>query len=569
MKRFYLVPLMALLFAPPSRAQDPVGIDFSPPVRDTIRTRGIPDSVLSRAITQFNATGTTRITGNFDLAAGNVSSGTQALYRGQFRIDGRVDGDVLVVNGDVRVTAGGEIRGTVTVLGGQLLIDDGGTVMGGRIEYTGPAPLALGPDGRLVRQAIRRALTDYTSATATFSLGPFETTLHAEPGVYNRVEGFPIEFGPSFVWNRDRNTRLTLDMVGVVRTATDATDSRGTLGWRGSLAATRYGARPLTVRLLAGSVISATADQPYQQLESGLGAFFLRRDFRDWYADKSVGLAVEWLFRPTLRLSALVRQSRERSVNAVDAFSLLRGDEAWRPNPLVDDGKYLTFGGGAVLDTRDDPRRPTTGWFLRGDLRYVTSNELTPVSLPAEIRSVLPTTGYDALETEFDLRRYQRLGPEQSLHLRLAGAGWLAGNRLTIQRRRALNGGDPMSGYGFRALNCDRRRRSDPAIPALCDRQMVVQVEYRRTLDLNLSTRIGNTTFGLQRPDLVVFGDAGSAWLAGADAGRVPSDRIQSIAEWRSDIGVGIDAGSFGVYLAKALADPDPVRFGLRFSRRF
>ncbi len=569
MRRFCLAPLIALLLAPPIAAQDPIGIDFSPPARDTTRTRGIPDSLLTRAIAQFNAVATTRISGNFDLAAGNVSFGTQALYRGQLRIDGRVDGDVLVVNGDVRVTSSGEIRGTVTVLGGQLLIDAGGTVTGNRIEYPGPAPLALGPDGRLVRQAIRRALTDYTSASATFAMGPFETTLRAEPGIYNRVEGFPIEFGPSIVWNRDDRTRLTLDLTGIVRTATDATDSRGTLGWRGSLAATRRGTHPLTIGVRAGSIISSTADQPYQQMESGLGAFFLRRDYRDWYADKFVGITADWTLRPSLRVTALVRQSRERSVNAVDAFSLLRGDEPWRPNPLVDDGKYLTFGGGAVLDTRDDPRRPSTGWFLRGDLRYVTSGELTPVSLPTEIRSVLATTGYDALETEFDVRRYQRLGPEQSLHVRLAGAGWLAGNRLTIQRRRALNGGDPMSGYGFRALNCDRRRRSDPAIPALCDRVMAVQVEYRRTLNLNLATRIGSTSLGFQRPDLVIFGDVGSAWLAGAGAGRVPSNRIQSIAEWRSDLGVGLDAGSFGVYLAKALADPDPVRLGLRFTRRF
>ena len=98
---------------------------------------------------------------------------------------------------------------------------------------------------------------------------------------------------------------------------------------------------------------------------------------------------------------------------------------------------------------------------------------------------------------------------------------------------------------------------------------MVVQVEYRRTLGLNLSTRIGNTAIGLQRPDLVLFGDAGSAWLAGSGAGRVPNGRIQSIAEWRSDIGIGLDAGNFGVYLAKALPDAEPVRFGVRMMRRF
>lgn len=564
-----LVTLGVLLLAPPLAAQDPVGIDFSRPASTDPKVREIPDSVLDRAMAQYNAPGTTRISGTVELPAGNVWRGPQALFRGQLRIDGRVEGDVLVVNGDVRITASGVVTGGVTVLGGRLLVDAGGTVGGAQVEYPATARLTLTVDGRLMRQAGRRALSDYTSASRTFVWRGFRTTLRAEPGSYNRNEGFPLEFGPSISWDRDERTELTLNLTGILRTASDPTESRGTLGWRGSLAAKRAGAHPLTIGLRAGSVIAPVADRPYQTLESGLGAFFLRRDFRDWYAQKSIGIFADLTLSPTLLASASIDQSRERSVSAVDAFSVLRSGEAWRPNPLIDDGKYTTWAAGLTYDTRDDRRRPTSGWYLRSDLRYVTSGELTPVSLPVEIRTAMPTTNYDALEMDLDVRRYQRLGPEQSLHVRLTGGGWLAGNRLTIQRRRAMNGGDPLAGYGFRAVNCDRRRRPDPALPALCDRQLAVQVEYRRTIDVNLSTRVGNTTIGLQRPDLVLFGDAGSAWLAGPQAGRVPSGRIQSIAEWRSDIGIGIDAGSFGLYLAKALPDNDPIRLSIRFTRRF
>jgi len=564
-----LVLLATLMLAPPLAAQDPVGIDFSRPAADSSRRREIPDSVLVRAMAHYNDPSTTRVSGNVELPLGNVWRGTQALHRGQLRIDGRVEGDLLVINGDVRITGSGVVTGSVTVLGGRILVDGGGTVGGAQVEYPETAPLTLTPDGRLIRQAPRRSLTDFTSASRTFTWRNFETTLRADPGSYNRVEGFPLEFGPSVVWHRDEQSRVVLDLVGIVRTASDPTESRRTLGWRGRLAAMRGGKYPMTIGLRGGSVIAPVADQPYQTIESGLGAFLLRRDWRDWYASRTVGVFADLTLRPTLHLSAGVDQSRERTVSAVDAFSLLRGNEAWRPNPLVDDGKYLTFSGSATYDTRDDRRRPTSGWYLRSDLRYVTSDELTPATLPQEIRTAMPTSNYDALEMDLDLRRYQRLGPEQSLHLRLTGGGWLAGNRLTIQRRRAMNGTDPLAGYGFRFVNCDRRRRPDPALPALCDRQLALQVEYRRTLGLNLSSRIGNTTVGLQRPDLVIFGDAGSAWLAGAGAGRVPSDRIQSIAEWRSDIGVGLDVGTFGVYVAKALADPEPIRFGLRVTRRF
>ncbi|MBK6493912.1 MAG: BamA/TamA family outer membrane protein [Gemmatimonadetes bacterium] len=564
-----LVTLGALLLAAPLAAQDPVGIDFSRPAASDAKVREIPDSVLDRAVAWYNAAGTTRISGTVELPAGNVWRGPQALYRGQFRIDGRVEGDVLVVNGDMRITASGVVTGSVTVLGGRLLVDAGGSVGGAQLEYPTTARLTLTVDGRLMRQAGRRALSDYTSASTTFTWRNFQTTLRANPGSYNRVEGFPVEFGPSVIWDRDDLTQLKFDLTGILRTASDPTDSRSTLGWRGSLAVKRAGAHPLTFGLRGGAVVAPVADRPYQTLETGLGAFFLRRDFRDWYAQRSIGVFAEMQLRPTVLASASIDVSRERSVSAVDAFSILRSGEEWRPNPLIDDGRYRTFAGGVTYDTRDDRRRPTSGWYVRSDLRYVTSGELTPVSLPVEIRTAMPTSNYDALEMDLDVRRYQRLGPTQSVHMRLTGGGWLAGNRLTIQRRRAMNGADPLAGYGFRAVNCDRRRRPDPALPALCDRQLAVQVEYRRTLDIDLSTRLGNTTIGLQRPDLVIFGDAGSAWLAGPGAGRVPSGRIQSIAEWRSDVGIGMDAGSFGLYLARALPDNEPIRFGIRFSRRF
>ncbi len=569
MTRTGLLTIGTLLLAWPAAAQDPIGIDFSRPATDTIPRREIPDSILSRAIAHYNAPGTTRVSGNVELPAGNVWRGRQALHRGQFRIDGRVEGDLVVINGDVRITPSGVVTGDILVLGGRILVDDGGTVGGTPLEYAIPAPLTLSPDGMLMRQSARRALSDYTSASRSFTWRNTVTTLHLDPGNYNRVEGLPIELGPSLVWYRDDQTRLTMDLTGIIRTSADPTGSRGRLGWRGRAAVVHGGPRSITFGVRAGSVIAPVADQPYQMVESGLGAFLFRRDFRDWYAMRSFGLFTDITLSPKLQLSLGVDRSREETVNAVDAFSVLLGSEEWRPNPLIDDGRFLTQSLGATYDTRDDRRRPTSGWHIRGVLHRVQSNSLTPVSLPQEIRPGLPTTGYDALDIDVDVRRYQRLGPDQSLHLRLLGGGWLSGNSLTIQRRRALNGGDPMAGYGFRAINCDRRRRPDPAQPALCDRQLIVQAEYRRTLGIDLSTRIGNTTLGLQRPELVLFADAGSAWLAGDGAGRVPSGRIQSIAEWRSDIGVGLDAGSFGIYVARSLVDSEPFRFGFRLSPRF
>ena len=51
--------------------------------------------------------------------------------------------------------------------------------------------------------------------------------------------------------------------------------------------------------------------------------------------------------------------------------------------------------------------------------------------------------------------------------------------------------------------------------------------------------------------------------------GKSRSDRIPSFREWRADVGIGLDAGQIGAYLAKSLSQGEPVRFLVRLQRRF
>lgn len=260
---------------------------------------------------------------------------------------------------------------------------------------------------------------------------------------------------------------------------------------------------------------------------------------------------------------------RERTAQAGDPFSVLRNNVGWRPNPLADDGRFRRLALGYELDSRDDSVHTSSGWWLRATLRRVSSSDLSPLSLPTSIRAPLPFTGYASSAFELDARRYLQLGPTASLHLRVLARGWLAGNPLLAQDRRAMGGADVLPGYQFRAVNCETRRTPDPSAPALCDRQVGLQAEYHRELDLNLSTRIGRYSLGLDHPSLILLADAGTAWLSGDGPGRVPSNRIQNLSEWRSDVGVGLDNHWVALYLAKSLADPGPVRLTIRLRQRF
>ena len=66
-----------------------------------------------------------------------------------------------------------------------------------------------------------------------------------------------------------------------------------------------------------------------------------------------------------------------------------------------------------------------------------------------------------------DLRRYARLTPGLQVNGRIRAEGWIAGDRLPIQRRVSLGGLDLLPGSDFRAFTCAPRGFSDPAMPAL------------------------------------------------------------------------------------------------------
>ena len=538
--------------------------------RDTTPVRAIPDSVLRAAITSYNRQDAIRIWADATFPAGKVLPGPLVAYSGRIRLDGQVNGDVVIINGDLLVASTGRITGALTVLGGRLIVEDGAQIGGTQVWYPEVAPVARTADNSLVIRSRTRTLAELASSNVSIELGPVVATLDAGLGTYNRVEGLPIRVTPRFVWQRDEHTAVRLDLAGILRTASDPSGTRPAIGWSGQLSTSRTGVKvPITVGFAARQLVAPMTSQAFTPLESAVSTLVFHEDFRDWYARRGWGLFADWKPTKQLGVHGTFDNDRERTDHAADPFSVLRNDEAWRPNPLADDGRFRRLALGVEVDTRDDSLRTSAGWWLRARLRRVTSSDLSPLSLPTSIRSQMPFTDYASNAVELDVRRYLQLGPTASLHLRLLARGWLSGDPLLTQDRLSMGGGDVLPGYRFRDVNCDTRRTPDPSKPALCDRQMAFQAEYHRELDLNLSLRVGRYTLGLNHPSLVLFGNTGSAWLSGDSAGRVPNNRIQKISEWQSDVGVGLDNRWVAVYVAKSLVNAGPVRLTLRLRPRF
>jgi hypothetical protein len=574
--RLLLAGLMLMLASPLGAQDSVIVIDPNAPATDSVVRAGPPPEVISELIALYNDSGSTRMQGDVTLPAGSRFEGSLALFRGSLRIAGRVSGPVTVANGTLYLLPGASVQGEILVVGGRLIRSEQVEHFGRERVYWDAAPVIRTAEGWLALRERRRSLTDLATARTTFQVGRIRTTLSlATGGTYNRIEGLPLLFGPLFELRPSSSTYARIDLRGILRTAGQA-DDRSDFGYVARADFRVVGREEYGVSGRVYSQIDPFEDQPLSSSESGWSAFLLQRDYRDFFQRKGVAGTIYVQPHRAWRFELGMSRDAQRSVRITDPCSLFQNSDQWRRNPLIDDGHYFTTGVQVDFDTRNDRDRPTTGWMIRTRFEHLTSDDIAPIALPLTVRPNPQTGGgYSSGRLSLDARRYARLTPKLQVNARVRADGWVEGDRLPIQRRASLGGPDLLPGFDFRAFTCAPRGFSDPADPALCDRMIVTQLEVRTRVGLNLGYRLPDREggrgrlIGIEEADLVVFGDAGKAWLAGSGPGQVPVNRLPVLDEWAFDAGVGLDAGGIGAYLAKSLSEQEPVKFVVRLQRRF
>src|SRR5215510_6631555 len=112
-----------------------------------LQARTLPRLVSEEVIRLYNDAGTTRLVGRTRLPRGNEWRGNVAVRNGPVLVAGRVQGSLVVINGDLVFDTGAEVTGNVVVVGG-IVEDSAKARVGGEVrEYREPLLYRLRREG--------------------------------------------------------------------------------------------------------------------------------------------------------------------------------------------------------------------------------------------------------------------------------------------------------------------------------------------------------------------------------------------------------------------------------------
>lgn len=553
-----------------------------PPDPLALRDAGLPRRVAEHVAAVFEDPATTRWEGGRRLEADEVVTGNVAARGGLVVLAGRIEGELVVVDGDVEFLPGGAVSGDVTVVWGEMRGVTGASV-GGTLTVYGRADRTDEPEWE--RERRRWHVGAYWRGPRLVA-GDARLVVELGPN-YNRVEGLPVSIGPR-IETSGRNP-LRVEALAIVRTEGDRPLDAEQIGY--SLRAEQFlgGQREVRVGLAGRSVVSPIETWQVSNLEASLAAVVLHRDQRD-YVERT-GWAAYTRFTPRhlpLDVTLEYRDEDHDVAAAGDPWALFGG--TWRPQPLVAEGRVRSIVGEATLDLRDrEDDFLSDGWYVSAAIHRGLDGtlEIPAAFLPAVDDGpgiLVPATPVDAgFTTGFlDVRRYNRVGPAASLDFRAVLGGSLSESALPPQYQHALGGAGTLPGYGLFHADCAARNARvtldpDGAGPVFfprygCDRIALLQAEYRGGLHFGFA-------WGDDDDDWDDWGfdwDADLTWSLFFDAARGwafngsdPVARVDTGALYDAGAGLILD-DDIGIYAAVPLNGRDRgPRIFLRLGRRF
>lgn len=543
----------------------------------------LPLHVSQEVVAFFGDPDATVMDGDFEVLGEELTVGPLAILEGTLTVAGLVEGDVMVINGNVLVTPGGQIDGDLTVIGG-MLEGDAESVTGRVTVYRERYEFER------VRRTDRRSPYGFQIDYEDRRWARSKLSIRSEVN-YNRVEGLPVMVGPVFQSGRSVNTRF--DGMAIYRTASGFRLDADEMGYFVRLEQNVGLSNRFTLTGTAHSLIEPIDRWRLDDFEASMGTLLLHRDYRDYYEREGFSLSGR-LRVPAAGLFMNVEYRDEDHAFAApigDPWTLRNEDRRWRPQPLVAEGRLRSVSGELTVDDRNDSDNPSDGWYFSAQATFGLGGDLAvPEYLEAETRPTQLAAPSRVMGTDmrtglFDLRRYTRLGPDSDFRIRGMWAGSLDDQPLPPQFQHALGGLGSLPGHDLLSLDCSARDREfsvaspsgdrTPVFPSYgCDRVAMFQAQYRGGFSVGWGSDGNDWADDWDwypavefSPSWTVFFNAARGWTLSqpGDPGYFGPD-----TDTEMDAGAGFYIGGLGFYWAWPITGGDRNgTFFIRLEHRF
>lgn len=555
-------------------AQDPRALpDLPRDVEDRIREMRSDPEALHR-------------TGPVTIPSDSTVGSDLVVDGGTLTLNGHARGDVLVLHGDLALGAGARVDGDVLVVGGEIRGIESATV-GGTL-------LAYGPAGQ--RDARREARRDdddrdddddddHGRGRRYDREGGLDLGLSV-PGNYNRVEGLPIMFGPVIETGGPNRLHIAGQAIWRTQPSSSLDDE---IGWQLRVDQGLFGDQ-LRVGGEVSSMVQAIETRGLNSTEAGLAAAIFHSDPHDYFHGEGWAARIE--LRPDrvpFEAGLEYRQAEHALLRVSDPWSLFRGDDDWRLQPVVAQGDVSTLALSLAMDTRDDEDEPVQGFLARVGLEHALDQDLEMPSVDLDGTVGAGLTFDDFTIARVDLRAHMPVNRSSTLNLRAFAAGTVSEMALPPQFQRGLGGIGTLPGFALFHGACGSRDNavslvtvdtaganvlSDERLrPSYgCDRVLLGQLEYRggfgfgdRDRDDDDDEWWGDWKHMDLEADWAFFVDVAQGWSFGD---LTFADRVDT--ETMADVGFGLLFDQLGVYAALPITgDDQSLRVVARLQRRF
>lgn len=467
--------------------------------------------------------------GNTVIQRGDTLNTNVVVKGGDLTIYGRVNGDVLVIGGDLYIRDGAYIAGNIKVINGEVNTDDDAIVVGYIDKSSSRKEKAYREEEKNFRRASTKLNANWVSETTNLDNFIFR---------YNRVEGLFLGAGSEkrYYWDNQHSYSLYGSAGYGFKSHT----------WRGNLGLSRQFAfddgQLIEIEVEGHSLTDTKDDWLIGVHENTAAAILIHEDYRDYFRRDGYGINLGYAtqreyFTGQLKVGYLADEYK--SMENQTEWSLFGGNKLFRPNPAIDNGKMrsvlTTAGLSTVTTTIDGPE----GWSVLGTVEIADKN----------LGGEFTFNRYVA-----DIRRYQPLGRYDNLNVRVR-VGTSEGG-LPLQKTYEIGGLGTIQGFPFKGEMGNRM--------LLMNAELIINGDFLGDLSFWPSWLMrGINLLVLTDAGLVRTVDNAALWTNGFDGIK--------FSEFRHDVGTGVASrsGAFRLAFVWRTDRSEPAHFIFRFSRPF